>query len=1514
MAMGGSHEGPSPSSSFKGGLLWSLDIPEKRAFGIPKDGNEMKTPPEQLGGSGGSHVVQRSGGYVIMESDCASLVTSMNSHFSAINSSLGTVLSDCKLRMASIIDCHVQFIRYKGNSVAHDLARWALHVEDDKHWITEVPSFLMHILVLAQVLAKNNPDDPLINLLNPAHPTIPHQHQQPINSPVQSAASAKNASQLQFHIPPPPPNPPQPMASDVSKRLDNLERMMAKNRAAAPAQTSSTPESTPLNTNIVQEPYPSGFKMPQFETYDETKDPDDHLHAFYSVMQAQNASDTLICKIFPSTLHGNARTWYYSLKPNSISSYVEMATAFVTKFSSRRLIKKTTAKLMRVAQREGESLKNYINRFNDAVLEIDSFDQAVGIAAITQGLTHERFRNSLIKHLLLHLKKSIIDLAISSLRKNMCCHKSPQPSRTIAAHGERKGRTRRSSKPVRTEVHSQPRLTSLVRPPPIRSLPTSKDHTKYCDYHQGHGHTTKACHMLKSELESLAWKGMLNEFIPKKDHPRFIREQRPNSQGPQGASNKTRIDYQQPLPPLPTPAKIIHMINGGLEAGGTSSKQQKLYVSVATPHNDPLVTTAIINNCEIHRVLVDIGSALDIMYYHCFESLGLDPALLQKYDGPIYGFNNQPVPVEGVLKINMAFVGRPTLIEIRAIVSQAHLCMKFPTPMGIATLRGNQEVARHCYMTSVSRPRKDKELLQLLVQPEAPSTQQVMVVKLPNNRLDDKARAASVEKTEEVQIDDNDPNRKTQIRTRLKPEEREELISFLKANKDMFSWTSADMPGIPTSVVVHKLSTNPLKKPVAQERRLFVGDRLQAIGEETNLNDACPKDCHPMPNIGKLVEAASRNESLSLLDAYLGYHQVRMALEDEVKTSFYAEDEIYSEIDRNLEVYVDDIVVKSSRAEDHLTDLAETFNNLRRYSMKLNPKKCTFGVEPSKFLGFMVSRRGIEVNPEKIKAIEEMKPPRSTKDVQRLAGRVAALHKFISKSVDKCLPFFKVLRTAAQKDETEKPQKFNWTTECQAAFDELKAYLSSSPLLTKAQEGEILYLYLGISDTTVSSVLIAFQQRSAIRAQALADFVVECTSNQEGSNIEAKTWTLYVDGSFNSKGSGVGAVLTRPDSFRSEHALKFNFEATNNVAEYEALLLGLCLVAELKVKRLQIYSDSQLVVNQINSMCEVIDPTLAKYVTAVSELKNHFKKFQLTKISRAENEHVDSLSKLASENSGEVKFVYIEILNEPSFQTSRVMEINTDPEAPGWTDPIKAYLLKGTVLGDKQEEMKLRKKASQYTLVGDVCTRDPIHYLSSVIYRYGIPNQVIADNGPQFNCNSFKDFCSNYGIKLVFTSVYHPEANGMVESVNKAILEGIKPRLDQLKTKWLDELNNVLWAYRATSRTATGESPYHLAFGTETVITVEIGVPSLRTLAYKQRIASLYDKRIRPRNFRVGDLVLRKAELTRFETRYGKLALNWEGHYLVTEISHPSAYILQDAEGKKMPRVWNVNNLKKFHP
>ena len=124
-------------------------------------------------------------------------------------------------------------------------------------------------------------------------------------------------------------------------------------------------------------------------------------------------------------------------------------------------------------------------------------------------------------------------------------------------------------------------------------------------------------------------------------------------------------------------------------------------------------------------------------------------------------------------------------------------------------------------------------------------------------------------------------------------------------------------------------------------------------------------------------------------------------------------------IGRNVQVYVDDMLVKSQSEEDHLEDLRETFDTLRSYNLKLNPGKCAFGVTAGKFLGFLVSQRGIEANLDKIRAIMEMTPPRNVKEVQSLNGKVAALNRFVSRATDKCLPFFRTLK-----------KSFKWTTEC----------------------------------------------------------------------------------------------------------------------------------------------------------------------------------------------------------------------------------------------------------------------------------------------------------------------------------------------------------------------------------------------------------------------------------------------------------------------------------------------------
>ena len=167
-----------------------------------------------------------------------------------------------------------------------------------------------------------------------------------------------------------------------------------------------------------------------------------------------------------------------------------------------------------------------------------------------------------------------------------------------------------------------------------------------------------------------------------------------------------------------------------------------------------------------------------------------------------------------------------------------------------------------------------------------------------------------------------------------------------------------------------------------------------------------------------------------------------------------------------MEVYIDDMLVKSTTAKRHIAHMSEAFQILRNYNMKLNPAKCAFGVSAGKFLGFIVNHRGIEANPDKIKVMLDMPSPSGMKEVQRLTGRIAALSRFVSRASDKCQPFFQVLK-----------KTFQWDTECKEAFSTLKTYLSSPPILVSPIEGELLTLYLVVSDISTNAVLVRAKER-----------------------------------------------------------------------------------------------------------------------------------------------------------------------------------------------------------------------------------------------------------------------------------------------------------------------------------------------------------------------------------------------------------------------------------------------------
>jgi ribonuclease HI len=353
------------------------------------------------------------------------------------------------------------------------------------------------------------------------------------------------------------------------------------------------------------------------------------------------------------------------------------------------------------------------------------------------------------------------------------------------------------------------------------------------------------------------------------------------------------------------------------------------------------------------------------------------------------------------------------------------------------------------------------------------------------------------------------------------------LVAFLQANADVFAWEPSQMPGIPSEVIEHHLKIHPDAKSVSQKPRRQSVERQDFIRKEvwklldagfieevhhpvwlanpvivpkangklwmyidyTSLNKACPKDPYPLPRIDQIVDSTSGCDLLSFLDAYSGFHQIQMSREDREHTAFVTVDGLYCYvvmpyglknalstfvrvmsksfgdlIRDKVEVYVDDIMVKTKRGSTLVEDLTLVFDKLWATRTKLNPDKCVFGVSAGKLLGFLVSHRGIEANPEKIKAIEAMRPLARIKDVQKLTGSLATLSRFISRLAKRALPFFKLLW---------KSGPFSWTEEAEQAFQELKQHLVSLPILVALEPGEPLYLYIAAASEAMSMVLVA---------------------------------------------------------------------------------------------------------------------------------------------------------------------------------------------------------------------------------------------------------------------------------------------------------------------------------------------------------------------------------------------------------------------------------------------------------
>ncbi|GKE78124.1 reverse transcriptase domain-containing protein, partial [Tanacetum coccineum] len=313
----------------------------------------------------------------------------------------------------------------------------------------------------------------------------------------------------------------------------------------------------------------------------------------------------------------------------------------------------------------------------------------------------------------------------------------------------------------------------------------------------------------------------------------------------------------------------------------------------------------------------------------------------------------------------------------------------------------------------------------------------------------------------------------------------------------------------------------------------------------------------------------------------------------------------------------------------------------------------------------------------------------------------------------------------------------------------------------------------------------------SIRGQVLTDFIAE-RPDEDGSLVEIQVeeavpdpWTLFMDGSSCLEGSGAGLILTNPEGVEFTYALRFEFEASNNKAEYEALINGFYVAKE---------------------------QSMIQYMEKAKTLINGFKKFSIEQVPRSENKKADALSKIASTSFAHLtKQVLVEVMKEKSIEEKDILAV-VEEEGYCWMTPLLEYLTDGTLPAETKKARTIKIKSRQYALI------------NGVLYHSAFQEKLYLITG---NSSEIIHSCEKLNTTQRFASVKHPQTNGQLERANRSLREGIKARLGEENKNWVEEVPHVLWKHHTTIKTSNKHTPFSLSYGTEAVIPVEIGMPSL---------------------------------------------------------------------------------------
>ncbi|GJX63005.1 reverse transcriptase domain-containing protein [Tanacetum coccineum] len=476
----------------------------------------------------------------------------------------------------------------------------------------------------------------------------------------------------------------------------------------------------------------------------------------------------------------------------------------------------------------------------------------------------------------------------------------------------------------------------------------------------------------------------------------------------------------------------------------------------------------------------------------------------------------------------------------------------------------------------------------------------------------------------------------------------------------------------------------------------------------------------------------------------------------------------HKQIGKNLEVYVDDLVIKSRTEDEIVRDIEETFKTLREINMKLNPKKCTFGVEEGMFLGYKVNSKGLKVCPDKVDAMISLPSPKCLKDVQKLNGKITSLNRLLAKSAEKSLSFFKTLKKCTKKSD------FHWTTEAEEAFNQMKQLIDELPMLTSPMEKEELIVYLAATKETVSAVLMmkreAKQMPIYFVSRALRGLKLNYTSMEKlvlalvhaskrlKRYFQAHPIIVITD-------QPIQQILSRLKvaGRLQKSSIKLGEYAIHYVPRVS--VKGQIL-ADFIVERPEEDSPDTLM-EEAEELPEpwILFTDRSSYTDGSAEglILTNPKGMEFTYALRFRFDATNNEAKYEALIAG------LKIAEQmgpiPRNPQQRLSPITSPWPFYKWGIDIAGPFLEGP------RKVKFLIVAIDYftkwieaKLVATITGNQIKKFVwDNIVCRFGLPGEIISDNGKQFQDNPFKDWCEKLCIHQHFASVKHPQTNGLVE-------------------------------------------------------------------------------------------------------------------------------------------------------